>query len=417
VAGEFPEPFFFSRGSRQESVTLHEDTHAPLSLSHLGEELSSQSPLLFTLTSPRPVAPRAFRTGVPDLREFPFQQWNQVITHCARYTLKNVTDYQDSAGYYPLREAIASHVSITRGVYCKAEQVIIVPGAQAALDMAARLLLNPGELAWIEDPGYPGAQRALRNTGAQLAPIPLTPGGIDVEFGHKRYPQGRLAFVTPSHQFPSSITMNLAQRLALLQWAQLANAWILEDDYDSDYRFSGRPLDALQGLDPAQRVIYIGTFSKVLFPALRIGYLIVPPQLISPFTNLCSCVHIHVPILEQLTLEAWISRGYFLRHIRRMREIYAARRATLIELLRRELGESVEIQPSEAGLHLVCWLPPGLHDQCIAQQASMNGLEVMPLSAFTLGSSQREGLVLGYGAVSEREIQAGVRQLARVLRS
>ncbi|HEX7737065.1 MAG TPA: PLP-dependent aminotransferase family protein [Ktedonobacteraceae bacterium] len=417
VARDLPEIFFLPKGVPPSNTAPDERRHATSLLSHLGEDLTRQAPVSSIQTYLRPTPPRAFRTGVPDLRAFPFQQWSQVAAHCARSLLRDMAHYQEIAGYYPLREAISNHVSITRGVHCQAEQVILVPGAQAALDIAARLLLNPGDLAWIENPGYLGAQRALLNAGAQLAPIPVTSEGIDVAIGQKRYPQGRLAYVTPSHQFPSGITMHLSQRLALLQWAKQANAWILEDDYDSDYRFSGRPLDALQGLDLAQRVIYIGTFSKVLFPALRIGYLIVPPQLVPPFLSLCSSTHIHVPILDQLTLEAWMTKGYLLRHIRRMRDLYAARRALLIESLQKELGGSIEVQSPQAGLHLMGWLPPALDDQQIVQQAASCGLEIIPLSALTLGSSQRGGLVLGYGAVNEQEIQAGVRQLASVFPS
>jgi GntR family transcriptional regulator / MocR family aminotransferase len=417
VAGDLPETFFLPQKAPQRNAPPDESIHATPFLSRLGEDLMRRDPVSSIQTYLRPTPPRAFRTGSPDLRAFPFQQWNQIAAQCARSLLKNMANYQEIAGYYPLREAISLHVSITRGVHCQAEQVIIVPGAQTALDLAARLLLNPGDLAWIENPGYLGARHALLNAGAQLAPIPVTSEGINVEFGQKRYPQARLAYVTPSHQFPSGITMHLSQRLALLQWAKQANAWIIEDDYDSDYRFSGRPLDALQGLDLAQRVIYIGTFSKVLFPALRIGYLIVPPQLIPPFLSLCSYTSIHVPILDQLTLEAWMTRGYLLRHIRRMRDLYAARRALLIELLQKELGHSIEVQPPQAGLHLMGWLAPKLDDQQMTQQAVSRGLEIIPLSALTLGAPQRGGLVLGYGAVNEQEIRAGVRQLVSVFPS
>ena len=418
VVCDLPEAFFLpQKGVPQKNIVPDESTPATPFLSRLGKDLTHQSSVSSIQTYLRPTPPCAFRTGTPELRAFPFQQWSQVAAHCARYTLKNMANYQEIAGFYPLREAIAIHASITRGVHCQAEQVIIVPGAQAALDIAARLLLNPGDLAWVENPGYLGARQTLLNVGAQLAPIPVTSEGINVEVGQKLYPHGRLAYVTPSHQFPSGITMHLSQRIALLQWAKQANAWILEDDYDSDYRFSGRPLDALQGLDLAQRVIYIGTFSKVLFPALRIGYLIVPPQLVPAFLSLCSYTHTHVPILDQLTLEAWITKGYLLRHIRRMRDLYAARKAFLIESLQKELGGCIEVQPPQAGLHLMGWLQPGLDDLQITQQAASCGLEIISLSALTLGSSQRGGLVLGYGTVNEQEIQAGVRQLVRVFSS
>ncbi|GHO47813.1 PLP-dependent aminotransferase family protein [Ktedonospora formicarum] len=417
VACDLPETFFLPKGCPQRNAALDETPHTTLFLSHLGEALMSQATASSIQTYRRSTPPRAFRTGTPDLHAFPFQQWSQVAAHCARSLLKHMGTYQEVAGFYPLREAIASHVSITRGVHCQAEQVLIVPGAQTALDLAARLLLNPGDLAWIENPGYPGAQRALLNAGAQLAPIPVTSEGINVAIGQKRYPHGRLAYVTPSHQFPLGITMHLSQRVALLQWAKQANAWILEDDYDSEYRFSGRPLDALQGLDLAQRVIYIGTFSKVLFPSLRIGYLILPPQLIPPFLALCSYTHIHVPILDQLTLEAWITKGHMLRHIHRMRDLYAARRALLIESLQKELGGCIEVLPPQAGLHLMGWLPPNFDDQHMTQQAANCGVEIIPVSAMTLGSSLRGGLVLGYGAVNEQEIQAGVRQLVSIFPS
>jgi len=230
------------------------------------------------------------------------------------------------AGYRPLREAIAAHIGVTRGVRCTADQVIVVSGAQAALDLAARILLDSGDMAWIEDPGYPDARGALEGAGARLVPLSVKEDGLDVRAGRIPCPGARLAYVTPSHQFPLGVTMSLAQRLALLEWASQADTWILEDDYDSEYRFSGRPLEALQGLDSTNHVIYLGTFSKVLFPALRLGYLVVPPDLTDVFVAVRLFVDRHVPILEQMALADFMTEGHFTRHIRRMHTVYAERR-------------------------------------------------------------------------------------------
>src|SRR6266581_3397460 len=364
-----------------------------------------------------PGRPPAFRAGVPALDLFPYQVWAQMVTRRVRHSLPEASDNQDPAGYRPLREAIAAHIGVTRGVRCTADQVIIVSGAQAALDLAARILLDPGDMAWIEDPGYPGARGALGGAGAQLVPIPVKADGLDVREGRARCPRARLVYVTPSHQFPLGVTMSLAQRLALLEWANEADAWILEDDYDSEYRFSGRPLEALQGLDRTNRVMYLGTFSKVLFLALRLGYLVVPPDLTATFVAVREFVDRHVPILEQMALADFITEGHFTRHIRRMHTRYAERRAALIAALANELADMLEVHAPEAGMHLVGWLPPHIDDSTVAQQAATYGVEVIPVSVFRSEPTRRGGLVLGYAAVDEQEIRDGVRRLAMAIRS
>jgi GntR family transcriptional regulator/MocR family aminotransferase len=372
---------------------------------------------------PRPQVPSepgklpAFRVGVPALDLFPYQIWTQMVTRRVRHSLKEASDNQDPAGYRPLREAIAAHIGVTRGVRCIADQVIVVSGAQAALDLAARILLDPGDMAWLEDPGYPGARGALGGAGAQLVPIPVKADGLDVREGRARCPRARLVYVTPSHQFPLGVTMSLAQRLALLEWANEADAWILEDDYDSEYRFSGRPLEALQGLDRTNRVIYLGTFSKVLFPALRLGYLVVPPDLTDVLVAVRLFVDRHVPILEQMALADFITEGHFARHIRRMHTVYAERRAALLAAVASELGELFEVHPPEAGMHLVGWLPPRVDDAVVAQQAAKYGVEVIPVAVFRHEPMSRGGLVLGYAAVNEQEIRDGVYRLAMAIRS
>jgi GntR family transcriptional regulator/MocR family aminotransferase len=363
----------------------------------------------------RPIC--AFRAGVPALGAFPYQLWAQIVARHARHTLPHRSDYQETAGYRPLREAIAAHIGITRGVQCTADQLVIVTGAQSALDLAARVVLDPGDRVWMEDPGYHGARAALGAAGAQLVPVPITAAGLDVAAGTGRAPEARLAYVTPSHQLPLGVTMSFAQRLALLEWAYQAQAWILEDDYDSEYRFSGRPLEALYGLDRGNRVIYLGTFSKTLFPALRLGFLVAPPDLVDAFVAAYRSVGRHAPILEQLALAEFITAGHFMRHLRRMRTLYAERSAALIDALTHELGDLLVVQRPEGGMQLVGWLPPGCDDRVAAAHAAAHDVDVVPVSLFSLEPQPRGGLVLGYAAVDVQELRAGAQRLARALHS
>lgn len=409
-----PAPPRLKRPSSQEAVSS-----PPLALSRLGRAVSNQKLVLPEFVSHPDTLSQSlpFRGGVPALELFPYKLWAQLVARHARQSLPAVANYQPSTGYAPLREAIAAHIGVARGVRCQPEQVIIVSGSQGGLDLAARLLLDPGDFVWMENPGYFGARYALENAGARLVPVPVDREGLDVAAGQRQCSQARLAFVTPSHQFPAGVTMSLARRLALLQWAGEANAWILEDDYDSEFRFGGRPLEALQGLDRANRVIYIGTFSKVLFPALRLGYLVVPPQLVDTFIAARRFVDVHPPVLEQLALTDFITEGHFVRHIRRMRALYLARRNTLVAAIKRELGDWLEVYPPEAGMHLVGWLPPGIDDNYAAQLAARQGIETMPVSRLSLQPLSRGGLVLSYAAVEEPAIEAGVRQLAKAFQT
>lgn len=355
--------------------------------------------------------PRAFRAGVPALDAFPFELWAKYVARQAHRLQPDTMRYQDSYGYRPLREAIADHVIVARQVRCTPEQVIIVNGSQGALDLAARLLLDPGDAVWLEDPGYLGARGALLAAEAQIIPVPVDEEGLLVDVGKSRAPNARLAYVTPAHQFPLGMTMSLGRRLALLEWAQQADAYILEDDYDSEYRFAGRPLASLQGLDTSNRVFYIGTFSKVMFPALRLGYLIVPPAWVDACRALRRAVDTHPSMLEQMALADFMADGHFTRHIRRMRTLYGERRLALLA------GDlPLEISAPEVGMHVIGWLPVGVDDRLVVQQAAAQQVDVMPVSYFRLEASQRGGLVLGYAAINEADIQAGVQRLARVLR-
>ncbi len=358
-----------------------------------------------------------FRAGQPDVAYFPYETWARLVARHARQSLQAVSLYQNAQGHFPLREAIAAHIGITRGVHCSPEQIILTAGSQGALDLVARVLLDPGDLVWVEDPGYLGARGAFLAAGARLVAVPVDREGIDVEAGRQLCREARLAIVTPSHQFPTGVTMSLSRRLALLEWGREAQAWIVEDDYDSEYRFSGRPLEALQGLDSAGRVMYIGTFSKVLFPSLRLGYLVAPSELLKGFIAARRFIDVHLPLLEQMALADFIAEGHFARHLRKMRLLYLERRNALVDALTRELGDILDVAVPEAGMHLVAWLPSGMSAQVAAHLAAAHGLHILPISQSSLRPLQREGLLLGFASASPEELRAGVQTLALALRA
>ncbi len=383
------------------------ESHRPLFSERAKAQIAVSQP-------PTASKPRPFLAEAPALDVFPYQLWSRLVVRQARRIPVNTFMYQDSAGYRPLREAIAAHVAISRQVHCTPGQVMIGPGSQGALDLAARMLINVGDPAWIEDPGYSGARGAFVGAGAHIIPVPVDDEGLMVSVGISRAPQARLVYLTPSHQFPLGVTMSLSRRLELLDWAKRANAYILEDDYDSEFRFATRPLATLQGLDDADRVIYIGTFSKVLFPSIRIGYMILPPLLVDPFLKVRRLVDIHSPILEQAVLADFMFEGHFTRHLRRMRALYAERRSALL-VAASELP--LKIDSPEAGIHCVGWLPDEIDDLMLASKAADYDLNLTPISSFSLEPLPHKGLLLGYGGFSVQEIEDGVQRLGDLLRS
>jgi GntR family transcriptional regulator/MocR family aminotransferase len=360
--------------------------------------------------------PRAFRPGLPAFDTFPFDVWTRLVARHWKQPPPELLSYGDPAGYRPLREAIAAYLHAARGVQCTTDQVIVVAGSQQGLDLAARVLLDPGDHVWIEDPGYVGARGALRSAGVQLVPVPLDQEGLRVAVGIDKCPDARMAYVTPSHQYPLGVTMSLSRRLALLDWARRADAWLLEDDYDSEYRYTGRPLPALQGLDSDGRTIYLGTFSKVLFPSLRLGYLVAPADLVDAFVAARALADRHPPSIEQAALTDFIADGHFARHIRRTRALYAERQAALLAAAHHELAGLIELHPAEAGMHLVGWLPQGMSDADISNRAARSGVDAPALSAYALEPLGRGGLLLGYAAVDQTEIRQAVQRLAMALR-
>jgi GntR family transcriptional regulator/MocR family aminotransferase len=365
----------------------------------------------------RPPTPSPFRPGTPALDVFPWDEWDRLARRRWRSRDRELLAYGEPAGYGPLREAVAAHVGVVRGVRCTADQVLIVSGLQQALGLVAQVLLDPGEAAWMEDPGYIHGQASLLAAGVVPRAIPVDADGLDPEAGTAICPNARLCYVTPSHQYPTGVTLTLARRLALLSWARSADAWVVEDDYDSEFRFEGRPLASLAGLDPDGRVLYLGTFSKSLFPSLRLAYLIVPRDLAGPFARARDTLDQYTSTWLQAVTADFLMEGCFARHLRRMRTLYAERQAALVRAIRRAFGGEVEVSPTPAGLHLLGWLPDGVDDRAVTRRARAAGLEVPPLSAYRMGRPGRGGLVMGFAAYPPRAIRDGVRQLAAVWRA
>jgi GntR family transcriptional regulator/MocR family aminotransferase len=384
--------------------------HPPLS--RRGTALAASRSSAIKIAGP----PRAFRIGTPALDRFPIQVWTRLASRRLRSVTLAQLDYGDAGGLLPLRQAIADHVRRARGTSCVADQVIVVAGAQHGLELICRLLLDPGDVAWMEEPGYPGACGALIAAGARLRPIPVDAQGLNVDIGTRRAGQARLAYVTPSHQFPLGVQMSLPRRLALLAWARTARAWIIEDDYDSEFRYGTQPIPCLHGLDVDDRVIYVGSFSKTLFPALRLGFLIVPPDLYEPVLAARRAMDIHPNGLAQAVVADLMIEGHFERHLRRMRTEYRARLDAFGQAIARHCGGALQLRPVTTGLHAVVSLELA-DDVLVFEEARARGVEVMPLSAYRLDrrASAASGLLLGFAAVRPDLIDAGMRRLAAAI--
>ncbi|MGA8037451.1 MAG: PLP-dependent aminotransferase family protein [Candidatus Acidiferrales bacterium] len=356
-----------------------------------------------------------FRVSLPALEHFPAELWSKLVNRHSRKLTRHQMAYANALGYLPLREAIAEYLGAVRGVKCEATQILVTTGAQLGLQLAAQVLLEPGDRAWIEEPGYHGARHALLMAGAKLVAVSVNRDGLDVEQGIRRAPDARAVYITPSHQYPLGMTMNATQRMLLLNWASSRGAWIFEDDYDSEYRFGERPIASLQSLDNTDRVIYIGTFNKVMFPSLRLGYVVVPKDLIEAFSSARDATDVFSSTLFQAVMTEFIREGHFARHIRKMRMLYMERRTTLVDTLKKEIGDKLEVIGTEAGMHLVALLACGVSDVAVIRRAAKAGISVMPLSFCYTKPPARGGLILGFGGVDERQIREGVRKLAACL--
>jgi GntR family transcriptional regulator / MocR family aminotransferase len=358
----------------------------------------------------------AFGVSQVAFGHFPFQVWNALVTrHCRSAHAKSL-DYGDPMGSKDLREAIAAYLRTARGVRCEAQQIMVVSGSQQALDISARVFFDPGSRVWMEEPGYRFAREVLAINGCQIVPVPVDYSGMDVAVGIQRCRTARAALVTPSHQYPLGVTMSASRRMQLLDWAQNSQSWIIEDDYDSEYRYESRPIASLQGLDANSRVVYIGTFSKVLFPSLRLGYLVVPPDLIGRFRAVRLAMDIGPSHFFQAVLADFIREGHFSRHIRRMRLLYSERRKVLIDCIREELGFGADVTGGEAGMHLSVTLK-GIRDVEVAERASHENLWLVPLSTSYIGKPSRHGFILGFGSTEVKDIPDAVRKLRTLLTS
>lgn len=357
----------------------------------------------------------ALRPGVPALSHFPLGQWRRAFNRVMQHQPQQLLGYGDPLGERTLREALAQHLALARGVRCTPEQIVITEGAQQALSLCVLLLSNPGDTGWVEEPGYRGAKAAMRAGDLHIKPIEVDAQGLAPQPQDWQQHPPRLIYTTPTHQYPTGVVMSAPRRLALLAAAREHQAWIIEDDYDSDFRYSGEPIAAMQGMAQQAPVIYVSSFSKTLFPALRLGFMVLPPQLLP---RLRPALH---ELLrggnrpEQQALAHFLRNGDFSRHLSKMRRLYRQRQATLRSALLQQLGEQVSLLGGECGMHLVLQLPPTVQDIALVDQLIQVGYAPGALSGFYLGEKKQQGLVLGYGNTSTSQIGNAVAQLARLI--
>lgn len=358
---------------------------------------------------------RPFRAHLPELRLFPTAVWSRLAAQCARRIGVGDLGNMNACGLPLLREAIVSHLALARGVNVEPAQVLVVSSAQQALALCLRLLAAPGDAVWLEDPGYPGTRALLHEFGLCAVDVPVDRHGLQVDAAIALAPQARLACVTPSRQAPLGVPLSAPRRLALLDWAGAAGAWVVEDDYDSEYRWRGRPIAALKSQDRADRVVLVGTFSKLLFPALRLAYAVLPQALVQRFAHLHALLSRGLPALEQQVAARFILDGHFDRHLRRMRQLYAARSQVLTEALRRHAGDGVVVPTIDGGLDVAVHLRRAPSDRAVERRLASAGIESLALSRYRASQSLRAGLVLGFAAFDELQIETAVRGLARCL--
>lgn len=417
VCGQLPDDLLRSVPVNQpqtESFALNGSKSCGIKLSAYGEYLDDSKPL----EGIDPDLPISFKTGRPALEEFPMAEWRRLLLRHCRTASERLLDYApEMRGDPQLRAAICSYLGRSRAVRCSVDQIIIINGSQQAIDLVTKILIERGDTVAVENPGYLGARRAFWAQGAKLVPIPVDESGIVVEtLDSKAAAQAKLVYVTPSHQFPTGAMLPLQRRLELLKWAERNGAVIIEDDYDSEFRFGSRPIPALQGLSDGTNVIYVGTFSKVLFPSLRIGYMVVPESLVRVFTRARWIADRQTPTLEQLVLADFLNEGHLERHLRRTRTLYDKRRQALIRALKLHFEDRVEVLGENAGLHLMARLQTNFSDEEVVLRAAEVGVGLLSAKIYYLHEARSGEFVFGYGGLSERRISEGIKRLAKALR-
>jgi len=398
VCRQLPDELLHAKAATRSGATAVAD----VKLSRFGERLLQD----FTY-APEPAGHICFSRWTPDLNQFPLALWRKLTLRALRQTPPANLGYAKQAqGLEALRREVATYVARSRAVRCTPEQIVILNGSQQALDFSARLLLEPGDEVAFENPGYLGTRRIFEAHGLKLMPARIDDEGIMVRDLRK---QSRLVYVTPSHQFPTGVAMSLPRRLELLAWARAQRATIIEDDYDSEYRYSGAPLPALQGLANDVSVIYCGTFSKVMFPGLRIGYVVLPPQLVAPFTRAKWIADRHTPHLDQVALAEFIGAGHLDRHIRRMRRVYGHRRTVLIDALAKHFGDRAQVCGDAAGMSTMVRFA----DPDIFARALRNKVQIVRATPYYLGKAPSNEFLLGFSMLGDRAIREGVKRMAQ----
>lgn len=400
IASDLPEPFEAIHGRRKRPVS---SSKTATSFRGFGGfvDVTEQSD------------ERPFNLGRTLVDARTTEQWRKLTARTLRSFARRHLGYGDPHGLPELRKSVCDYLHAARGVRCEPEQVVITAGTQQAVDIVTRVMQGPDKEVWIEDPAYSLTRLALVAAGAKVCPIPVDHHGIDVTEGIRRSPKARAVFITPSHQFPKGVALSMARRLELLAWAREQGAWIVEDDYASEFRYGGRPLASLQGLDEAERVIYIGTLNKALFPGLRLGYAVVPASLIRPFVTTRYLMDRQPSTLCQEVAAAFMEEGHFAAHIRRMRELYRSQRDALVATLRRRLGDHLTVDPPDQGMHLVAYMQKGLSDVTIEKAARDHGVIVRAMSRLYVEAPAQSALMLGFSGYPRQIMVPAVARLAR----
>lgn len=396
----------------------HRRSMRDTSLRHQAPNLSKRGNAMFRSGGVREMLmPRPFAPGIPDTRHFPLPLWERVERQVLKEVGAQALLHGDPQGAEPLRRAIADYVNLERGARATAERVLVLTSSQQAMTLCANMLFDPGDRIFIEDPAYYGARKAFDAAGLDCIPVPVDRQGIVVEPILDSPQRTKAASLTPSHQFPTGVTLTLDRRLALIEWAARNQAWIIEDDYDSEFHYAGKPTACVQGLDPHDRTIYIGTFTKSLFPGLRIGYVVLPPQLVKPMTVARTLLDGHTASIAQLTLARFMEGGHFGAHVRTMRGIYAERLDVLASLMRKHLCEFVEPRIPIGGLQMPCMLTCDIPERVAIDAAARVGVDLLGLSALHAGGSGRAGFLMGFAAYTPAELEIGIRKLANALQT